>query len=101
MVGKLKLFQRKKRRRRASGCGTTAVTAVVCCIFLAFNGVLIGVGMSMMGKDLPFFLRHAKVIQMVVFVAPVFLLLIQWHLGQFAMERIGVFFRRDSKTDRK
>lgn len=73
--------------------------AVASCVLLALNGFLVAGFYATMGDQLPAPVRNPKIMQAVVFVAPVVLLVVEWRLTQGLLRIVDRWLhRRQSKS---
>jgi hypothetical protein len=81
------MFKKTDRPAKARlGCGFLCVSALLTCILLAINGLivmnLVNAFMPMMGND-P---RNQRAAQAIVFLGPLVLLMIEWWVCDVAID---------------
>lgn len=68
------------------GCGFLIVSALLTCVFLAINGLIVMNLVNAVMPSLPDEWRQARVAQAIVFLGPLALLVIEWWVCDVALD---------------
>jgi len=68
------------------GCGFLVASAVVTCVFLAINGLIVMNLVNAVLPTLPSDMRDHRVAQGIVFLGPLALLVVEWWVFDVAMD---------------
>lgn len=91
-----------KRRRMlwsGDGCGYLIATSVVTCCFLVMNGLLVSAA-YLYAKSLgPTWLQNSHIEQLVNFVVPVLMLILEWRLVDALSDLVAPTSRGRENSD--
>lgn len=82
------MTDRRKQRWGRDGCGFLIATCLFTCCFLVINGMLVVTFYAWLAPLGPEFLRNPKTAQAVLFAAPVLLLLVEWWVADYLVDRL-------------
>lgn len=68
------------------GCGFLIVSALLTCVFLAINGLIVMNLVNAVMPSLPDEWKQARVAQAIVFLGPLALLVIEWWVCDVALD---------------
>ena len=79
-----------KRRKRwlGGGCGFLVAACIVTCCFLAINSTLVQVLFAWLAPLGPEFFTKPRVAQLIMFTAPVVLVVFEWWLADVIVDRL-------------
>ena len=98
-VSRLSLHRGSSRdRARPAGCGFLLLTCIITCLLLLLNGILVTTLYNWFSPLGPDWLEREKVRQFALFVAPVLLILAEWWLVDFLVDRIAGLARRRRRS---
>lgn len=69
-------------------------TLFIASLLFVVNGVIIGMIYAQVSRSGPLWLKQAKVAQILMFVGPVVLLVIQWWVFDLVSDQVGRLVRR-------
>ncbi len=87
---------RRASQRAPSGCAVILMVAAASCALLVLNGFIIAGFFASLGDELPEALRSPKVMQTIVFIAPVLLLVLEWRLTQALLHYVDEMWHQKS-----
>ena len=79
------------------GCGFLCVSAVLTCIMLAINGLIVMNLVTAVLPTRPEHWRESRLPQAAVFVGPLLLLLIEWWISDVAIDWLRPMHERSEK----
>ena len=83
--------QRQKREQAlgiSHGCLFAAASTVITCLLLFVNGGLVSALCRAFADSGPHLFQDVRVQQFVIFVAPVFLVIVQWLMIDYVIQRL-------------
>ncbi|MCH5378164.1 MAG: hypothetical protein JJ992_29765 [Planctomycetes bacterium] len=94
----------RKIRSRRDGCGFLTLTCLFTCFFLILNSAVVSRFYPQFSALWPSLLRQPRVVQMMMFVAPVVLIFFEWWLVDLAADFLspaGQVRHGDQQRDRE
>ena len=86
--------QRHPHTPALRGCLILGATLFIASLLFVVNGVVIGMVYAQISPNGPPWLREAKVAQILMFVGPIVLLVVQWWIFDFVSDRVARLGRR-------
>ena len=84
----LAMKRSRRRSRPRDGCGFLLATCLFTCIFLVINGAIVVSFYNWFAPRGPQLLSHPKIAQAFLFIGPVVLIVVEWWLADFLVERL-------------
>lgn len=82
-------MKRRRLRFGGDGCGFLLVTCLVTCCFLAINSTLVQILFGWLSPLGPEFFRRPRMAQLIMFTAPVLLVVVEWWLADRIVDRLS------------
>jgi hypothetical protein len=74
---------------RRDGCGFLVLTCLFSCFFLVLNSALVVRFYPMLAWAGPSFLRNTRIEQMMMFIGPVLLIVVEWWLVDLIVDLLS------------
>lgn len=97
------MFDRKRARvpppKARIGCGFLVVSALLTCVLLAINGLIVMNMVNAIMPSLPDEWKQPRVAQAVVFLGPLGLLVVEWWICDVALDWLRPIREAAGKTE--
>lgn len=82
-------MKRGKQRRGGDGCGFLLFACLMACVLLIINAVVLRTLYAWYLPQAPQFVQHPRFGRAVLFVGPLFMLVVQWALFDRIQDLVG------------